>query len=301
MSRIRIGTGPLTAEIDEQGAELCSLRYRPEGRGEGTELLWQAERAWPWHAPLLFPVIGRMNGDRLRHDGTLHPMPKHGFARDRRFTVERHDGTSAVLTLKDDAESRRLFPFPFRLTVGYAVEGGRLDVSYSVHNPGPGTLSASLGVHPGFRWPLPGAAGKRDHAVVFERPEPAPVRRVEDVLLLPERHPTPVHGRTLRLDEALFTDGALILDAVDSAWLTYGAPGSPTVTLSWHGFRQLTLWSPPRVDLLCIEPWYGLPSPAGPDGENAENAEYTAKPGQFHLSAGRSRRFGLGVEIRTAR
>jgi galactose mutarotase-like enzyme len=301
MSRIRIGTAQMTAEIDERGAELCSLRYRSDGRRGETELLWQAEQAWPWRAPLLFPVIGRMNGDRLRHDGTLYAMPKHGFARDRRFTVQRHDGTTALLTLSDDAASRRLFPFPFRLTVGYAVEGSRLTVSYSVHNPGPGTLPASLGVHPGLRWPLPGAAGKRDHAVLFERPEPAPVRRVEDVLLLPERHPTPVRGRTLRLDGALFADGALILEALNSSCLTYSAPGAPRVTLSWHGFRQLALWSPPEADLLCIEPWYGLPAPTGRDGENSEHGEYAAKPAQFHLTAGQSRTFGLGVEIRTAR
>ncbi|MEU5647291.1 aldose 1-epimerase family protein [Streptomyces milbemycinicus] len=295
MSRIRIGAGRVTAEIDEQGAELCSLRYGTEGQPGATELLWQAERAWPWHAPLLFPVIGRMNGDRPRHDGTYYAMPKHGFARDRRFTVERHDATTAVLTLRDDAATRRLFPFPFRLTVGYAVEGSRLTVSYSVHNPGPGTLPASLGVHPGFRWPLPGATDKRGHTVLFERPEPAPVRRVEDVLLLPERHPTPVRGRTLRLDGALFTDGAVILEALNSSRLIYSAPGSPRVTLSWHGFRQLALWSPPEADLLCLEPWYGLPSPIGSDGE------YAASPGQFHLAAGRSRTFGFGVEVSPAR
>ena len=49
----------LKASIHEKGAELCSLI----GLSDGTEYVWQADPAiWGRHAPLLFPVIGRLKG-----------------------------------------------------------------------------------------------------------------------------------------------------------------------------------------------------------------------------------------------
>ncbi|MFK0106706.1 aldose 1-epimerase family protein [Streptomyces sp. NPDC091217] len=291
MSRVRIAGDRLVAEIDEVGAELSSLRRRTDD-GDWRELLWQASRPWPWHAPLLFPVIGRLGGDRLVHEGTDHPMPKHGFARDELFHVGRLDTAAALLSLSDSESTRHHFPFSFRLTAAFTVEGGRLRIEYRVENPGPERLSASLGFHPGFRRPLPGAASKADHRVVFERSEPAPIRRVGNDLLLPGSSPTPVRGRELPLREELFADGAVVFDALRSTALTYGAPGAPELRLSWRGFEQLALWSPPGAELLCIEPWCGLPSPAGYDGP------YEREPGRFRLAPGASRVFTLELAVR---
>ncbi|TWC06289.1 aldose 1-epimerase [Bradyrhizobium macuxiense] len=70
----------IAATILAQGAELSSLR-----NAEGTELLWQAGPQWPRHAPILFPIVGRLKNDTLRHNGETYPMTQHGFARDHRF------------------------------------------------------------------------------------------------------------------------------------------------------------------------------------------------------------------------
>ena len=50
---------------------------------QGLELLWQAGPVWPRHAPI-FPIVGRLKNDELRHRGKLYPMTRHGFARDRK-------------------------------------------------------------------------------------------------------------------------------------------------------------------------------------------------------------------------
>ncbi len=43
--------------IDSKGAELCSMRSKQTG----TEYVWQAEPSiWARHAPVLFPIIGRL-------------------------------------------------------------------------------------------------------------------------------------------------------------------------------------------------------------------------------------------------
>lgn len=70
----------ISATIVGQGAELVSLR-----NAEGTELLWQAGPEWRRHSPVLFPIVGRLKGDQLRHRGQSYAMTQHGFARDRRF------------------------------------------------------------------------------------------------------------------------------------------------------------------------------------------------------------------------
>src|SRR5664279_2037426 len=51
------------ATVARLGAELQSLRLG------GLELLWTAGPLWPRHAPLLFPVVGGLRGDTLRHRG----------------------------------------------------------------------------------------------------------------------------------------------------------------------------------------------------------------------------------------
>ena len=80
VDRHTLGDGGITATIKADGAELCSLR-----NAEGIELLWQAGPAWPRHSPLLFPIVGRLKDDQLRHRGTAYPITQHGFARDHRF------------------------------------------------------------------------------------------------------------------------------------------------------------------------------------------------------------------------
>jgi len=102
-------------------------------------------------------------------------------------------------------------------------------------------------------------------------------------LLLDKTRPTPIHGRMLKLREELFAADALILDPVASRSVRFTAPGGPAIEVGWDGFVELGIWSRPGADFLCIEPWYGMASPVGFDGE------FMDKPGIFHLSPGESR------------
>ncbi len=79
-----ISNGRVTATIKAAGAELCSLKD-----AHGHEVLWQAGEEWPRHAPLLFPIVGKLKDDVLRHRGQVYAMTQHGFARDQRFQLDR--------------------------------------------------------------------------------------------------------------------------------------------------------------------------------------------------------------------
>lgn len=282
MDRHTLSNGRITATIKRDGAELCSLQ-----NVEGQEVLWQAGPAWPRHAPILFPVVGRLKGDVLHHHGKTYPMGQHGFARDMPFDWTAQDAQSCSLTLRDSAATREKFPFAFRLDVIYAVQSDELIITYEITNTGDEMMPASIGAHPAFAWPLPGADDKASHTIVFSDAEPAPIRRVEDGLLRPpsESQPTPVEGGALALSEALFVEDAIVIDHLASTSLRYMAPGAPTIDMAWEGFHQLGIWSKPTgAPFLCIEPWLGYASQVDFDGE------FSRKPGVVHIAVGETRR-----------
>ncbi|SDB48099.1 aldose 1-epimerase family protein [Belnapia rosea] len=282
---IRIASSALAAELSPAGAELHGLRD-----AAGQDFLWDGGPAWPRHAPVLFPIVGRLAGDALTHAGQRYPMRQHGFARDRDFTLVEQMADRCAFRLADDAASQAIYPFAFALEIRYALEGARLVVEYRLGNPGTAPLPASIGAHPAFRWPLPGAAG-RPHELVFDQAEPAPIRRLEDGLMRPGPVPSPVEGRRLPLAEALFAEDAMILDGVESRSLDYRATGGPALRFAFHGFPHLGLWSKPGAGFLCIEPWQGFASPVGWDGE------FAAKPGLLSLPPGGEFRAGWTVEV----
>ncbi|GAA4257701.1 aldose 1-epimerase family protein [Azospirillum formosense] len=286
MDRHTLSNGRLGAAIKADGAELCSLTL------DGRELLWQAGPEWPRHAPVLFPIVGRLKDDTLRHRGQTYRMTQHGFARDRRFAWEERTATLCRLSLSDDAQTRALYPFAFRLELIFELDAEGLTIRHRITNPGAEALPASLGVHPAFLWPLQEGIPKEAHELLFETDEPAPIRRVDGGLLAPQPEPTPVEGRRLPLNERLFTRDAVILDRPASHAVRYGAPGTPAITVSWEGFRELGIWSKPTgAPFLCIEPWHGHASPADFDGEFAD------KPGLLHLEPGAMRELSYRIAV----
>jgi galactose mutarotase-like enzyme len=277
----------MTATVAAEGAELCSLK-----NAEGLELLWQAGEAWPRHAPLLFPIVGRLKNDELRHGGKIYPMTQHGFARDRRFDWAQREPTSCTLLLVDDAATRARYPFAFRLSVTYTLDGADLEIALEIANTGDEMLPASIGAHPAFNWPLLPGLAKEDYALVFSREEALPIRRLKDGLLRAAPEPTPVRGNRLALSERLFDDDAIILDRPASHAVRYAARSGPQIEVSWEGFRELGIWSKPKgAPFLCIEPWHGFASPADFDGE------FKDKPGLMHIARGDSRSLKYRIRI----
>src|SRR5215472_3112286 len=130
LDRHVLSNGALSATVKADGAELCSLR-----NAAGQEMLWQAEPVWPRHAPVLFPIVGRLKNDELRYQGKSYRLTQHGFARDRRFAWLNRSATACRLVLHDDAESRTHYPFAFRLEIAFTLDDDVLHTSFTVANP----------------------------------------------------------------------------------------------------------------------------------------------------------------------
>ena len=285
---VRIASEDLSAAIDPLGAELVSLRD-----ADGRELMTDADpRFWTGHAPLLFPVVGKPAGEVIRVDGRAHPMKQHGFARRSTFDVVEALAGRVTFALADSVATRAIYPFAFRLTVAYRVDAATLHVDVTVANPGEAPLPASFGFHPAFAWPLPYGEAREEHRITFAADEPGPLRLLgAGGTVLPDPRPSPLDGRTLALDDALFAHDALIWDGVRSQEVTYGAATGPHLRIAFPHTPMLGIWSKPGAHFVCIEPWHGIADPQGYAGE------YRDKPGVFVVAPGEAKRIAMSVTL----
>lgn len=285
---ISLGSGALTALISPIGAELTALRLN------GQEWLWPGDRAsWPRQAPILFPLCGRTCNREIRvGEQVFSNQPIHGFAPESRFEILAQTSDSLTLGLVDTPTTRAMYPYAFRLTVNFVIEDGTLQQEIALTNTGTATLPASVGFHPGFQWPIPGQTKQAGHILRFEMDERDPVALPNaDGLMGGETMPSPVQGGVLQLTDGLFTAGSVVFDRLQSRSLWYGVPGAPGLAMRFTTpFLVLWRWpGPGTANFICIEPWAGLPDPAGFRGALPE------KPGMTHVAAGNTTKWCMSL------
>lgn len=280
---VSISCSALRAEISAAGAELVRLQDH-----HGSDLLWDGDPGvWRGRSPLLFPIVGEVKANRARIAGVEYEIGRHGFARTSTFALVSSEPARCTWRLEASEATRRQYPFEFRLEVTYAIRDGALEMAAEVTNLGKATMPASFGFHPALRWPLPYGKLRAAHEIVFDRDEPAPIRRPIDGLLSSADYPTPVRDRRLVLHDDLFRDGALVFDRLQSRGVVYGE----RLRVDFDGMPHLGIWTLPGAGYVCIEPWQGHASPQGFDGELAD------KPGMVMIMPGATRRFAMSIGL----
>lgn len=280
---VSISSSALSARISATGAELVRLQD-----GGGRDLLWDGDPAfWTGQSPLLFPIVGEAKDNRITVAGVPYEIGRHGFARTSRFALVASEASRCTWRLDASEETRRQYPFAFRLDVTYRIEGSTLQMTAEVTNRGDGPMPTSFGFHPALRWPLPYGKPRAAHEIVFEHDEPAPIRRPIDGLLSSARYPTPVRDRRLALHDGLFEAGALVFDQLASRSLVYGE----AVRVAFPHMPHLGIWTLPGAGYVCIEPWQGHASPEDFDGELAD------KPGVVLFAPAETRTFAMSISV----
>ena len=274
---IAIASDQLQAQVDPLGAQLSRL-----SDSAGRELLWDGNPAvWAGRAPLLFPIVGVLMAGSYRLGAKTYRLPRHGFARNRAFSIISSSAGGTRLCLSADAQTRAVYPFDFALEVEFRIVGPSLIVTSTIRQLGEETLYASFGYHPALRWPLPFGGARESHFIEFASEEEAPVRRIDiEGLLKPDPVATPVVARRLRLADALFEDDVLIFERLHSRSLSYGSESAPRVRVDFPDARYLGIWSKPGAGFVCIEPWHGVTDPEGYTGD------FSQKPGVFAVAPG---------------
>ncbi len=256
------------ARIEEAGSELKSLKDRESG----AEYIWGGDQLW-WSgsAPVLFPIIGGLKNNRYTHRGAEYSLPQHGFARRSAFRLVDSGDSSACLELAASEETRKQYPFDFRLRVTFVLEPCGLAVQYDLYNPGAEAMLFSIGSHPAIR--LPFAGGQLENYYLhFEREECVERHFFDNGLMLDQTAPVFDTSRQIFLRPDLFDRGVLILKHPASQVVSIRCSHSPSsVALVTGGAPHLGIWAKPgRCPFLCLEPWYGLPDSPGCTGELAQ-------------------------------
>ncbi|WP_086313060.1 aldolase 1 epimerase LacX [Enterococcus sp. 7F3_DIV0205] len=248
----------LIATIAEDGAELVSLKSKKNN----IEYIWQADPAfWGRHAPVLFPVVGRLKDDRYTYENQTYPMSQHGFARDSLFEVIEHGSELVSLSLKSNKETKKVYPFDFELILSYALEADNLVVNYQVENTGNSEMYFSIGGHPAFNVPLEQSLTFDDYYLSFSPKK----SRTQIPLAGPfadfEHKTLGQTNTSLDIRRELFKNDAIIFETKGVNTFTIETDEGPhSISLSYSDMPYVGIWSPypQEAPFVCIEPWCGI-------------------------------------------
>ncbi|HRC44906.1 MAG TPA: hypothetical protein PLT27_12710 [Nitrospira sp.] len=264
----------------EQGGELCGLKYRH--RSQWVELLYKAceygaSEGWRGKAPLLWPATGatiapgeRQSGQRSGRysvEGKDYQMPFHGFAQNMPWKADivKADAREAraMLSLAATDETRKAYPFDWRLSVEYRLREGRLFLVYNAgaSEQNKANMFFSIGNHITFRTPF--LAGSDPAKMTMETP--AGFQLAKDQRNLP-------NGKTVPNPFAGQVELARV--PVGAAQSLGGYKGDPVIVLNdpqglrlrmKHGAEswpaqplvQFNLWGDAKSGFFSPEPWVG--------------------------------------------
>lgn len=256
----------VTLAVDTLGAETKSLK----DNHTGYEHLWQGHPDyWTGTNPILFPAVGGCWDGVYRHNGQQYRMPKHGFARNREWSVVESKRSSITLVYVPAAEDLEDFPFLCRVGVTYRLDNHKVIAEFTVENLGSTPLYFQMGGHPGIN--LPDFAPDRPVVgyIQLEGDPQSVLRATTQGCTAPDRFSYPQERPGLiPISVETFANEALIFDAsqVHAATL-YNLCGSRLARVESSAPVWL-FWQPQGKlsPFICFEPWYGLCDSIGFDG-----------------------------------
>ena len=253
-----IQNSSLQVSISTAGAELMSIRG-----ADGTEYLWQGDSTyWCDRAPNIFPYVARLTQGCYTYQGKTYQLPIHGFAPTAPFTVTAQDDASITFTLESTPEYYAMYPFNFRFSIRYYLEGATLHAEMKVENLDEKTMYFGLGGHPGINAPMEEGLCFEDYYLEFP---PCQLRRVEFTpacFITGNEDPFPLENNRLPLHHDMFNDDAIVLKGVPGQVTLRSDKGKHAVTLIAPDLGVYGFWHMPRTDApyICLEPWSSLPS-----------------------------------------
>lgn len=271
---MKISNGIIEVEASTHGAELLSIRK------DGKEYVWQGDpRFWGRHAPVLFPIVGKVWNDEYRVDGKAFHLTQHGFARDMDFeSIPQDQEGRMAFVLKADEHTRSLYPYDFQLNVEFELDANTVTKRDVVKNTGSTPMYYMIGNHPAFLYKDFDPADKiHGYACYYNG-----MQLLRDMMLSPlTEHGALKHGKALlnipsgvqELKAETFDDDALVFEnsQIDMVVLL-DKEQNPYLAVNFPTAQTLGIWSAKgkNAPFVCIEPWNGLTDPEGFDGDITE-------------------------------
>lgn len=283
MSFTTIKKDGLEATIDSMGAQLMSLKV-----GDA-EYLWQGDpEFWPRRAPVLFPIVGCLINDEAQSEQGPVRLKRHGIARLYDHAVVQASKDAVTYELSSTPETREAYPFDFKLNMTYSVDGTSLAQSFKVTNTGSVDLPFTLGGHPAFNVPVPGAEGEAfdDYKLVFPEAWTAGIPKIDEAGIhdFGEMSTLFENAREFDLSHAGIDEHLTIVlrDVPGNRVSLVGKKSGHGVELEFPGFDYFGIWSASSTaPFVALEPWHGCASAYDESGVFEEKRDtIVLAPGQ---------------------
>ncbi|CAI9395065.1 Protein LacX, plasmid [Bacillus sp. T2.9-1] len=250
----------LKVTIKNDGAEVCKVQHKENG----LNYMWTGDSAyWGRVSPVLFPIVGRLKGDRYMVEGQTYHMSQHGFLRDVRFSVASQTKDRVSFLFESAGNFKNIYPYEFKVLIHYILQKNVLTVTWEVINDNEGEMYFSIGAHPAFKIPLLEEETIENYSLKFFPAKNKHVMEYElkESLLLEKGPADDVEA--IQLCPSLFVNDALIYSNIDRITLTSNITNCG-VDVMLKDFPFVGIWSKYEetdgslAPFVCIEPWYGI-------------------------------------------
>jgi len=253
-----ISNGIIILEVAEKGAEMMSIKK------DGVEYLWQGNpEFWSGRACNLFPICGRLTDGKYTYKGNTYEMILHGFAKVSDFTLAEKTDNSMTFELASNEEIKKIYPFDFKYTVKYTLNGATVEMKYSVVNNGKEEMYFAFGGHPGFNVPLGDSGRFEDYYLEFSKKSAPNALVFENCMMGRGEVPFALEdGLRYHLHHDMFhNDAVFIKDMPDTVTLKSDKTDR-SVTVHYPQMQYVGFWHKPDTEApyVCIEPWQSVPS-----------------------------------------
>lgn len=240
-----------------KGAELISIKFN------GEEKMHDGESFWNRHAPVLFPIVGKLKDGKTIIENNTYEMGQHGFARDMEF----EEVAENSYVLKYNEETLKKYPYKFELYISYEITEDTVTTKYKVVNKDDKQIMFGLGGHPSFKCDY--STGK--YSLEFkEKEENLKIYQLDGGLLKsePENKDKFFENNRIILNNETFVDDALILKDLKSREVVLkDDEGVEKLIFKFEKFPYLGVWSKPGASFVCIEPWFNTTDKIDTNGE----------------------------------
>lgn len=270
----------LKIDVASLGGALSSIQDR-----DGLEYLWQGDKKyWSGQAPVLFPICGSLRNNQAVIGGDKKAsMPRHGIVRKREFALEKAGDKEFVYSIEANEELLAQYPYDFKLSIGYALSGKSIVITYTVANRSDEVMPFFLGAHPAFNCPLTDDTAYEDYYVEFEQEENCTSATPLPDSGLVDRHtrqPFLENSKRLPLDYKYFAEEAIVLDELKSRKARLRTDKHDKgIEIDFSDFHNLLLWSTAnKSPFIALEPWSGLSTCTDESDVFEEKANVTLLP-----------------------
>lgn len=278
------------------GGELLSFKL------EGIEKIHQGEEArddngkvyWKRHAPVLFPIVGKLKRNQTIINGRTYEILQHGFARDMEFEpVTKLDNFHSYV-LKSNKYTMARYPFDFELYNTYRQEENKLIFIYKVINTGNSNMPIGLGSHPALKIDQDDLKRGNYYLEFAEEETRAHFLYLIDGLVGTEYAKNILEGnRRISLNEHTFDNDAIIVKGIQNKKISLknSRTRKTVLTMDFNGWPYLGIWSKPGAPFICLEPWMSTA-----DRINSTNV-FAKKPDMITLTPGEEFENKFSVEF----